>query len=233
MAGLIALLRELHRAHRQVHDLREHLNRLPFQLKAQKAKAAKQEDALRVAQDALKHTKVTIHDKEVSLKSTNQQIEKYERQLNEVTAKKEYDALKTEIARAREQCAKLEDELLTAMTELDERKSALPAVEQAAQNARDALAQFEASAKEKQANLNEELNRARLQLKEIEKGMPEDMKPQYDRIVQAIGADALTTVRNRTCSSCSTEITAQNYNDLLRDRLIICATCDRILYLPE
>lgn len=233
MAGLITLLRDLHRVHRQARDLREHLERLPQEVKYAKAAVARQEQAFLEGQNLLKHLKVTIHDKEVTLKTTMQQIDRYETQVNLVSGKKEYDALKVEIARAKELCGQLEDQILQAMSDVDERKLALPGLEQAFKAGQAELAQFEAQTKETQAQVADELTRVVAQIKEIEVGLPEDARVRYDRLVQAMGADALTPIHNRTCSSCGTAITAQNANDMLRDRFLICPSCGRIFYLPE
>jgi predicted nucleic acid-binding Zn-ribbon protein len=49
----------------------------------------------------------------------------------------------------------------------------------------------------------------------------------------ARGADAMAAVENRTCTACYTEITAQNYHELILGQLVVCKSCGRILYLPE
>jgi predicted CXXCH cytochrome family protein len=43
----------------------------------------------------------------------------------------------------------------------------------------------------------------------------------------------MAAVQGRTCSACHSEITAQNYNELLQELFVVCKSCDRILYLPE
>jgi predicted nucleic acid-binding Zn-ribbon protein len=232
MATLIPLLRQLHRLHSLVRDLREQVDRMPQQIKAQKAKLARQEEEQRKAQDALKKLKVHAHEKEVTLKSRQQQIAKYERQINEVTAKKEYDALQHEIAAARQECVQLEDEILAGMLEADERAATLPALEQAIKQARDEYTRFEQGTSDRRGELTGRLEEAQKELKEAEANLPAAVRPQYDRLVQAMGADALAPVRDRACRACATAITAQNYNDLVADRFL-CCTCARILYLPE
>jgi predicted nucleic acid-binding Zn-ribbon protein len=112
MPGLTDLFRDIHRLRRFAHDLQEQIQRVPRQLQVQQARIARQEDLLRQGQDAIKHLKVSIHEKEVSLKTTHQQVAKHERQLNESASKKEYDALKAEIAADRQKCLQLEDEIL-------------------------------------------------------------------------------------------------------------------------
>src|SRR5919202_130820 len=97
MAGPAAILRELHRLRRHARDLQAEIDRGPRALKAQQDKVARQEEALREAQEVIKRLKVETHDKELTLRGKQQQIAKHERQLNEATSKKEYDALQAEI----------------------------------------------------------------------------------------------------------------------------------------
>ncbi len=48
-----------------------------------------------------------------------------------------------------------------------------------------------------------------------------------------MGPDGMAAVKNRSCAACSTEITAQSYNELLQEQFVACKSCGRILYLPE
>src|SRR5262249_7604604 len=155
-----AIFREIHRLHRTARDLREQLDRLPYQLKGQKAKVARQEQALHDGQEALKKLKVRTHELEVTLKGKHQQVRKYEEQQRGATSPKEYDAFKSEIAHARQECEKLEDEILSAMGEAEERAAALPELEKALAQARQEAARFEEAAKERQANLGRALAEA-------------------------------------------------------------------------
>src|SRR5437667_12663744 len=98
MASTAELMREIHRLRRFARDLKEQIDRAPVQLKAQKNRATRQEDAACDNQEAIKKLKVTVHEKEVTLKTTHGQIAKHQKQLNEAASKKEYDALQSEIA---------------------------------------------------------------------------------------------------------------------------------------
>src|SRR5260370_2260584 len=232
MSGSAAILREIHRLQKNASDLREQLNRLPHQLKAQKAKVARQETDLRDAQEALKRSKVKTHELEVTLKSKQQQIAKYEEQRNKAGSKKEYDAFQVEIAHAKQDCQAIEDKILTAMVETDERTVAVPQLEKALAQAKQDAQRFEETATDRQANLTEQLAAAVQQLKDVEAQIPANVRPQYERLVQARGADALSSAVNDICSACATAITAQMHNDLLVGNFVFCKTCGRLLYLP-
>src|SRR5438067_383283 len=136
MSGPALVIREAHRLRRYAHDLQEKVNRFPLQLKAQQGKVTRQEEAQREAAETLKKLKLTVHDKEVTLKATHGQVQKYEKQLEEAAAKKEYDALQHEIAAARAKRDQLEEDILNGMGEIEERTAQLPALEKAVQDAR-------------------------------------------------------------------------------------------------
>jgi predicted nucleic acid-binding Zn-ribbon protein len=233
MPGPAVIFREVHRLRRHARDLEEQIGRVPRQLKAQQAKAARQEGLVRECQEAIKHLKVQAHEKEVALKATHGLIAKHQKQLNEAASKKEYDALRAEIDGDREKCRRLEDEILAGWAEREEREAQLPELEKALRQAREEHDRFEEEAGRRRADLAGQLNDALGRLAGVEATVPETIRPQYARIVGALGADALAPVRDRTCSACHTEITAQNYNELQQEMFVACKSCGRILYLPE
>jgi predicted nucleic acid-binding Zn-ribbon protein len=233
MSNAIGILRELHRLRRHIKGLQEEINRVPIKIRAQQAKLTRQEDEVKAAQDALKHTKTGIRENEVTLKQTHQQIAKYEGQLREITSKKEYDALQHEIADARKKCGQIEDVILEGMAKAEEEAVRIPNLEKALKAGKDDLADFEKSSKERVAMLTEELQRTQAQLKEVEATLPEDVRPTYQRLVTQRGEEALSLAVNNTCSACHSEMTAQQRNDLMAGRLVLCKSCGRIIYLAD
>ena len=143
MSGIAPILKELHRLRRHTKDLDVKIEQAPRQLTVQQAKLAKQEEVAREAHESLKQLALGIRDKEGSIKATQQQIVKYEKQLNEAAGKKEYETLKKEIAQEKEQISKLEDEILTAIARTEELTAQLPEVEKTVQEARPDYAQYE------------------------------------------------------------------------------------------
>ncbi len=231
MSGPAVVFRELHRLRRFAHELQEQIDRQPRLQKAQQAKVARQEENYRQAQDAVKHLKVEIHGKEGALKSTHGQIAKYERQLNEAGAKKEYDALQHEIADAKTACQRLEEEIFAGMTEIEEKTARLPELDQAVKQAKEEYAKFESGMTERLAGFRAQLAETQAQLQAHEAELPVKLRGQYERFVAAQGHDALATVHGQTCAACYTEITAQQYNELQQELFVLCKSCGRILYL--
>ncbi len=232
MSGPAPIFREIHRLRRYISDLQEQLERIPRQLKVFQARLAKQELALREGQDTVKRLKVSATEKEKALKSQLQTIEKFQKQLNDISSKKEYDALHLEIAHARKDSSRLEDEVLVAMTEGEEIAARLPEIEKAVKLARDEVKKFETESGPRKDDLAAQLKEALEQLKSVEETIPPDLMQQYTRTISSHGADGLAAVRDRICENCSTEIPAQIQNELLQQMFVSCRSCGRILYLP-
>ena len=146
MAGPAVLIRESHRLRRFIRELQEQIERAPRVLKPQQAKVAHQETLLREAQETLKKVKISIHEKEVTFKATHTQLNKHNQQLQTSSGKKEYDALQLELKHEREQIAALEEEILNAMGETEERTAQLPELEANVKKAKQDFATWEAGA---------------------------------------------------------------------------------------
>jgi predicted nucleic acid-binding Zn-ribbon protein len=232
MASISDVFRDIHRLRRLARDLQTEIDRAPYQLKAHRAKAAKLEETFKTAQDTLKHLKVTIRDREATLKSTHQQIEKYKRQFDEAKDKKQYEALQHEITGVEGKAAALEEEILNGIAESEERAAQLPEQEKAVARGKDELAAFEKDQQARLARLAAELQQSLAQLKETEGQLPDDVKPLYARLVTGFGADALAAVKDRTCQHCHTAITIQQQHEIESGRYVTCRSCGRGLYLP-
>jgi predicted nucleic acid-binding Zn-ribbon protein len=233
MAGPAQVLKEIHRLRRHARDLQDQIDRAPRLLAVQKGKVTRQEDILHDAQESIKKMKVTNHEKEVTLRTKVQQIAKHEKQLNESKGKKEYDALQAEINHDKKECSDLEDEILNGIMDVEERTAKLPELEANLKKAKQELLEFEASSQSRHAGLLEQLAQAMQELKGVEESLPADIRSLYERQLAARNEDAMAAVRGRTCVACYTEITAQNYNELLMGQFVICKSCGRILYLAE
>ncbi|MBY0522336.1 MAG: hypothetical protein K2R98_03015 [Gemmataceae bacterium] len=233
MAATADILREVHRLRNHAKDLKDQIERLPRMLKVQQAKVTHQENVIRQAQDSLKKLKVTVSDKEKELKAKHQDSAKFEKQRNEATVKKEYDALGSELQAAKARCAELEDEILAGMTDVDERTAQLPALEKALKQAQSEVANFDQISKARQAELNTMLAAVAVELKAVEEQVPIEVRSLYEREVASRGEDALSLVQDRNCTACYTGITAQQYNELFQGMFVMCKNCGRILYLPQ
>jgi predicted nucleic acid-binding Zn-ribbon protein len=233
MPTLSEVFRTIHRLRRHARDLQAEIDRGPIQLKARQTFAAKQAKALQDAREELKKTQVTVREREADLKAAHQTLTRYRAQLNDVTDKKQYDALRHEIADTEARLATLEDTILTGMARADEQAAQVPLAEEAARKAQADLAAYEGEQKDRVARLAEQLRDALAEIKAAEAELPADVKPEYARRIASYGPDGLAPVEQNCCSFCHTGISAQNRVQLMQGMFLTCTACYRALYLPE
>ncbi|MBI2805251.1 MAG: hypothetical protein HYX68_09765 [Planctomycetes bacterium] len=233
MPGPAVILKQLQHLRSLATDLQTKIDQAPRQLAVQQKKLASQEAAFTAAQEHLKQLALNIRDKEGSIKATQAQIKKYEKQLDTAANKKEYDTLKSEIAQEQAHVAKLEDEILAAMTETEEKTAQLPEHEKALRKARADFAQFEKDIQERLQRFAAEKTRAEGEMNAAAASLPDEVRPQYQRLIAAKGTDCLAGVHGRSCTACYTEVTSQMLSELKREMFMHCKNCGRMLYLED
>ena len=225
-------LRELHRIHRQLTDLRERLDRGPKQVRARQANLATQEAALAKIKTDIKTAKMTSDRKNLDLKTGEAKIRDLETKLNTASSNKEYQALRDQIAAAKMAGSVLSDEILEGMEQVDQLEVTANEAQQKVAAAKEELAKIEQQVRASADSLQADVVRLEGELKAAENLLPADFRADYERIVRSKGEDALAQVEDGSCSGCCQPIRANQQNDLRMDRAVFCA-CGRLLYLPE
>jgi predicted nucleic acid-binding Zn-ribbon protein len=233
MTAPAEILREIHRLRRHARELQNRIDQAPRQLKAHQDRANRQHAALQEAQEGIKKLKVAQHEKEVTLKTAEAQIAKFEKQLNEVSSRREYDALRTEITHARDKLRKIEDEILEAMAKVEEGSTVVPELDRKLKEVQAEVAQFEKDNQARQGELAAQRDQALKELAAVEATLPAEFRQVYDRMVLARNDDAFAAVVNRTCKGCFTELTSQGYLELSQHKFVLCKACGRMIYLAE
>ncbi len=216
LPSLNNVLSEIHRLRKHVRDLQAEIDGLPRLKKAHEAKVARHEKALKDAQDAIKQGRAATNAAEVSLKANHQQLLKYDKQMNDLKTPKEVEGKQKEIAATKAEVQKHEEEIFAGMTNVEEKVTKLPPLEEQVKKAKAEFAAFEADFKERQERLLREMNLAQTELAKVDSELPPQFRSQYDRLVKAHGPDALAAVNGSVCSQCHTSVTQQNKNELRR-----------------
>ncbi len=226
-------LRELHRIHRQLSDLRERLARGPKQIKAREANVAQLEAAQQKAKDTLKTARMASDRKQLDLKSGENKIRDLQGKLNTCSSNKEYQALLDQIAAAEMAGSVLSDEILEGLEELDKLEANIGEAAKLVDAAKQDLAKVRQQVADESVRIETDIARLEGELKEAETKLPPDFRAEYERIVRAKGEDALAVVEGEHCGGCYQKITPNQLNDLYLSRAVFCRACGRLLYLPE
>jgi predicted nucleic acid-binding Zn-ribbon protein len=63
--------------------------------------------------------------------------------------------------------------------------------------------------------------------------LPPDWLKEFRRLEPTEGPDALSPLTGRSCSSCYTEVTAQQFAILRAGQISACKNCGKILFLAD
>jgi len=226
-------LRELHRIHQQLRDLRERLDRGPKQIAARASNVTRLEEELAKAQDEAKAARVASDQKQLLLKSGESKIGELHVKLNGASSNREYQALKDQIAADEMANSVLADEILEMLERIDELDSAIAAARGKLEQAKQELEICRAQVRDQEESLKADVTRLEGELVEAEKSLPPDVLDSYRRIVAGKGAEAMAQVEGETCGGCYQHLTPNSMSSLLMDHVVFCKSCGRLLYLPE
>ena len=233
MAVSASALRELHRMHRQLSDLRERKERGPKQIKAREGNLARLADESAKLQAEHKAARVRSDQKQLLLKSGEEKVEGLKLKLNAAASNREYQVLKEQIAADQMAGSVLADEILEALEKIDELAAHTAEHQKKIDASKDELAKAQQTVREQAGQLGGETKRLESELREAESGLPTDFRETYQRLVKAKGEDAMAEVQGDFCGGCYQQLTPNNLSELQMSLAIYCRNCGRMVYRPE
>jgi predicted nucleic acid-binding Zn-ribbon protein len=172
---------------------------------------------------------------EAELLETQESHDKYKQDLMRVRNEKEYSTALREIDSTKKHVGALETEILKRLEEGEaleiEVNTQAPDIElKRAEVDRD-LAALDAETGQAEARLAEITERRN----RIAVSIPDGLISMYDRVARGRRGQALSEVRNSTCSACRMRVRPKVFSDVRKgDQLITCDNCSRILfYRPD
>ena len=226
-------IRELHRLHRQATDLRDRLTRGPKQVKAREGNVAHLTNEFEAAKEALTKVKMSVKEKELSLKSREDRILDLQAKKNSCSSNREYQTLLEQIAADEQANSVLSDEILELFDKATDAEKVVELAQAGVKEAEKMLANLKNKVESERAGLQADLDKVESELKDAEKGLPADVKQDYERVVKAHGEDALAPMDDEVCGGCFQKITSQMINELQLSKMVFCKSCGRLLYIPE
>lgn len=232
MSSATGSLKELHQVHLALHECQQKLAAGPRRIAAHEKAAAKRQAEI----DAQK-AKITEYQKEadqrnLQFRTNEQELANLKAKLNQAASNKEFEIIKNQMAADNEANAKLEDEYLELLEQVDagrahleELNGTLADAESSLKAVKDEFAAEEAGIRAKAAEIETEL-------REAEKCIPSKMMEMYRRLVDAHGAGSLAPTDGNACSECFVELSPQNMVEVRNAHVVVCKSCSRLLYYP-
>lgn len=209
------------------------LNRIPDQIALLDQQMAEEEKRIKDRELSWSEQKKRYRDSEAEVKNRQESIRKSDQKLMSIKSNKEYQAVLTEIEDLKRQIARLEDDMLKILFDLEEEEKRLSTDRKAwdAEKARIAEEKQELEGQRKE----EENRLAALagEWRSIAETASRALLNQYLEVRGRIpGGKAVAMVRDYVCQGCFMNIPAQMYNELHTTNILrFCPFCNRIIYV--
>jgi len=229
MSPEIENLTSLQHTDREIARLKAEIAELPRRVAAIEEKLAGTRTALGNAQARAKTEEAARRKYETSIADLRQRISKYRDQSLEVKTNEHYRALMAEIQFAEQEIASSEDKILELMVSAESREKEVKAAEAKLKAETLEVEKEKAAARERTAQDEKLLAEWAAKREAARAAVDADLLRHYERVSKFRGS-GIAEVRDQKCTSCSVVLRPQIYNEVRGGKLVICDSCQRILY---
>ncbi|MGR3317023.1 MAG: zinc ribbon domain-containing protein [Candidatus Anammoxibacter sp.] len=182
----------------------------------------------------LKSVQIKIDNKELDLKTIEEQINKYKGQQNQIKTNKEFSALKEEIQGKDADKSVIEDAILEMLNELEEKKEDVKNLKEDVKKTEDTLSELNKTVETDVKEIEDEIKEVDAKKTSMLEALDTQTRYHFERLITNKNGIAVADVMNNACQSCYFAVTAQTINMLLSEQeTVFCHSCGRILYLSN
>ncbi len=230
----IKLLVELQGLDTQIFRSERELASVPDELKRWDEGFKERTINLKRLEDGVKMLQVKRKEKEVDLESKEGNIKKLQTQLYQVKTNREYSALEQEIGRIRADDSIIEEEIIKLLDEIDLENQKIVKEREDLKKEEDDLSERKKKREAEASVVRAELARLKTHRTEIASRVNKPILAKYERIVRSKDGLAVVPAVNETCQGCFRMLPPQVINEIrMKDEIILCDNCARILYIEE
>lgn len=231
---LIQKLRALQEVDLEIYKLRKEENRWPTILTSRNKTVDEKRRKLDLQEERMASLRTATKNKELTLKSLEDEVVKLNVQLNSVKTNKEYTALLNEIAHKKAEMSKIEEEILSSMESADEIKRDVAEAKAILEGVEEERRKIDEQAQDEIAEVQQEIEDLVAEREGKLKDVPVDILERYNRIINGRDGLAVVAVIDGVCQGCYMNLTPQEINVLMgEDEIITCRNCSRMLYLER
>ena len=227
------IMASLHQILKSITEKREKLERGPIRVAAHQARVDDATSKLDATREQLTAARMLVDSKQLQLKTSEAKILDLQTKLNTCSNNREYQALLEQIAADQMAESVLEDEILECMENVDSLGQNVNDATSVVEDSKQQMKAESSRVDEEEGVLKLEIAQLTSDLSETENGLPEEIKPDYLRIVKTRKDDSLASVLDGICEGCFQQITPNMVAQLALKESVICTACGRLLYPSE
>lgn len=178
---------------------------------------------------------------DLDIKTRDAHIEKLRQQQQTANTSREYQTFLVEINTAKVDKAKIEDEAIKQMEELEKSQAEIKELTTQLESSQSQLDEMRNQIGDKVKSLETEIESLRPAREAAKQQVPPRGLDAFERMADRFEGEALSALakpnpreEEYVCTSCNMSLVVDVYNRLhTRDELVFCPSCHRILYIPE
>ncbi len=234
LADEIKRLIELQQLDGEIFRIKGELEAMPEKLKEFSAIIKEKESIYITSEEKSKKLKVQQKEKEIELQTKEEAIKKHQTQLYQLKTNKEYTAMEKEIASLKADNSILEEGIIKLLDETDAVEKEITENKKIYEQEKSRIESEKKKVEQEKIQFETELKNIESQRSEFVKNIDKDILSKYERILQAKDGLALVPVVLDACDGCNMNLPPQVINEVkLKNDLIFCGNCSRILYSKD
>ena len=241
MGATLEALQRLQAIEVQLRSSREQIESRQRTVEAHRRKLATLTRQATDVHDAIRKQQAEADKLELERKTQEAHLAKLREALNHSKTNKEYAAILTQLNTDKADALKFEDEVLTALSKVDDLKKSGAELKVQLEKEQTRAAELEKAARDAEQKLSGQLARLEGQREEATDGIPVEALTLFERACERHEGSGLAMVEQPhpkraeyVCSGCYMSVTLESINALQsRDVIVTCPNCSRILYLES
>ena len=215
------------------YDLEKKIESSPKQLDSQDELLARLKKEYIEKNKSYEEVKEVVENLKKDLSAAEASREKGEKDMDNITSHREYEALDKQISEATEKEAGIRKELLREEKKLAELNESLKADEAMIQAQESDLNSSKSALSDQIQEYKDQLESLKKQEEEITPGLNQEIVYKFQRIIQR-NSEGIVAVKNGVCTGCQMILPGQFANEV-RDgeKILFCPYCSRILFYQE
>lgn len=230
----ISKLRSLQAIDLELDSLKKKKLEIEGKIKELTKKLQEEEKKVKELREVIEGKEREQKEKEEELRREEEAVKKWEMRLKEIKKHREYQALLMEIHEAKKANAKLEEEILELIGELDTLRSQLENNESTIKELRAQLQSLQKMAEGEGSEISKKILGLEERRNEMTKEINKEVLKRYQWIRERRSGMAMAEAKDGICTGCYVSLPPQVYNEVLKmSKLITCPSCQRILYCRD
>jgi len=190
--------------------------------------------AFQTSEEELGELNLRHRNLDLELTTLNQELTKFQKQMRDIKTNKEYDALTTEIANRKLKISTTEEEILKALTGMDDLKEKIKQYQQKLDDVEKTNTVQLVDLRERLSSIEDKVKIKQGDRKNITVRIDKKLLGTYERVKKGRGNQVVVTIRKRACGSCHKSVPPQIIQEIRKGEMVYtCDNCGRILIWTE